>query len=194
MKAMSLVIVFIRFFAIYLFIEHLTYVLLAVAVYMRIFDAPGNLMWTEGEGMLTSAVLLSGLTALFCFAVSCVLFLKAHAIARFFLPDKEEEVHLSGKLSDSFETCLFRCLGIYALIKWGPDFIQTLIQTIIYCRGMDDTVHPPIVLFFQNWEWLSSPTIGILLGLLLIFRASWLTRIVTKQSPAPKAPPTGEVT
>jgi hypothetical protein len=110
------------------------------------------------------------------------LYFAAPKLSCFLVEDKNEEVSLSGSVSNNLQTWSFRCFGIYALVTWGPNLVQTFCQTIIYGTWQLDQI-PFLRRFYDNWSVLISPVAGVLFGLLLIFKAKGLVRLIQFSRP-----------
>ena len=130
-----------------------------------------------------------GSTFLFLWRLSFVylvfsisLFFAASKLSRFIVENHDDEVILSGQVADGTQTWIFRCFGVYAITTWGPNLAQTLCQTMIYGTGQLDEV-PFIQRFYENWSTLIGPAVGVVLGLLLIFKAQGLMRLVQLSCP-----------
>lgn len=67
-------------------------------------------------------------------------------------------------------------MGVYALIHWFPDLIQTLVRSLIY-----GTWESPLLSvyqrFYQNGSHLIAPVLGSMLGFALLFRARGFVRV-----------------
>ncbi len=135
-----------------------------------------------GVGALSSLLHYSFIISLSQIPFSLILYFNADKIAKRFVNQSDEVIAISGNVSDNFEELAVRCSGIYALVIWGPSLVQLLLQTIIYGTWQDDEM-PFLQRFYQNWSVLISPIIGVLLGLLLIFKAKGLLRLIQLSRP-----------
>jgi hypothetical protein len=118
---------------------------------------------------------------------ACILFLAAGKLSLWFVTDPDDQVTLSGQVSTPLLTAAFQCMGVYALVTWAPSLIQTLIRTIVYGTWYADQV-PFLKRFYDNWSVLISPTMGCIIGLLLIFRAKGLLRLIQRSRPMYREP------
>jgi predicted Na+-dependent transporter len=100
------------------------------------------------------------------FAVST--FFSAHWLARFFVADQEDHVTLAGPVSEQLLTAAFQCLGVYALTNWTPELVH-----LLFCY----------VFTGLSWFMLISPAVGVLIGLLLLFKAKGLLRLIRFSRP-----------
>lgn len=123
---------------------------------------------------LSPLVIVIVVTVLAYAIVAAVLFFKARSLGRRFTVDPEEEVSLAGPVSRDVLALAFRCLGLYALVTWVPQLTQLLTNTILAIARAPDPV--PWMYHF-TWISLVTPLTGSLVGLLLLWRTHWFTRL-----------------
>jgi hypothetical protein len=111
-----------------------------------------------------------------------VLFLGAARLSRRIVPDPDDDTTLSGQVSLPFHTAAFQCMGIYALSTWFPHLMQSLVRCVIYGTWTDPET-PFVRRFYDNWSGLVSPVMGVIVGLLLVFRAKGLVRLIQLARP-----------
>ncbi|MCC6145141.1 MAG: hypothetical protein IT368_15145 [Candidatus Hydrogenedentes bacterium] len=109
-------------------------------------------------------------------------FVGAHRLARFFVADPEDRVTLGGPVSDQLLAVAFQCLGVYALVTWTPGLVQTIVRCTIYGTWVDPQT-PFLRRFYDNGSGLVSPSVGVVMGLLLIFRGKGLLRLIRLARP-----------
>jgi len=192
MKSRVLAAMVLKILAVYLFFQFLTVLPAGLDLFQMIHPSLDN------RGVETSAVrfyaLMTGLflvVAIAYLAISVVVFRGANRLARLFISDPEDTVALDGPVSDGFLTGAFQCLGVYALISWMPDLFQTGIQCAIYGTWTDPQT-PFLLRFYDGWSNLISPFLGVVIGMLLIFRPKGLLRLILLSRPMSSAPVTTE--
>jgi len=139
---------------------------------------------TDSGGIRQYAILAGCflVTAAVYLALALFAFLRANRLAKLFVPSPEDQVSLSGPVSDPLLTMSFQCLGVYALVTWAPSLVQTIIRCTIYGTLFDPHI-PFLRRFYDNWSNLISPSVGVMAGLLLIFRAKGLLRLIRLSRP-----------
>jgi len=179
MKARTLVAIFIRCIALGLFVQ-LLFMLPTIGRFFSLASDSNRM----GEGSPIAHMAVWVFAILFVVVVPSVLFWNAGFVAGLLLTEKDAEIHLSGKVSDDFEICLYRCAGLYAVITYVPNFLNVFVTVITYARSLD-----PMYSFARRFcsvaiEYnLIYSIAGILLGLFLIFKAPYFYRLVRKFSP-----------
>ena len=111
---------------------------------------------------------------------SALLIFRARNLARFFTAEVPEEANLAE--SGSVPSLAFQCIGLYSIVTWAPQFVQTLWRTLLY-QSWQDPQAPFRYRFYENWSTLVGPAVGTLLGLLLLFKARGLLRLVMLSRP-----------
>ncbi len=111
-----------------------------------------------------------------------MLMFKSRYLAGLFTYGLPDEGHVSGIGSDHVLTLSFQCIGLYAVVTWLPQFLQTLCRTLIYRTWTDPQV-PLSMRFYENWSVLIGPLMGTLIGILLIFKLAGLLRLIKLARP-----------
>ena len=116
--------------------------------------------------------------------LSIVLLTQSEKLARWFVRTDDTEV--DGKADaperDSAGRFVIQLMGVYALIFWLPNLVQTLTRTIIFGSWQVPQI-PPLQRFYDNGSLLIEPVFGTLLGLFLVFRSNGVTRILNLARP-----------
>ena len=142
----------------------------------------GDVMAGPGSN-LTFLTVAVGMMPFAYLVFAGVLFWGARKLSCLFVQNSEGQISFSGPVSNDVLTFAFRCLGVYAVVTWGPDFIQKLTRIIIYSRlQTENTVF--LRRFYDSESTLISSTLGTLLGLFLIFKATGLLRLIRLSYPA----------
>lgn len=183
MKTQEVASIAMKILAVYVFLQFLTMLPTGLGMFQMSHSLREN-GGTEAEPMRQFAMM----AALFLFVAIIYLilalaaFLGAHRFARFFVSDPEDHVTLGGPVSDHLLTAAFQCLGVYALVSWTPTLVQTIIRCVIY--GTWTVPQTPFLRrFYDNWADLISPSVGVVIGLLLIFRSRGLLRLIRLARP-----------
>ena len=175
-----------KLLGIYIFLQYLTVLPMAISAIKAYMDVLMGIN-TEPAMSRMSVFAPMGFYILLMSALylgsSALLMFRARNLARFFTADVPEEPSLAGAGTDSAITLGFQCLGLYAIVTWAPQFIQTLWRTLMY-NSWQDTQTPFSYRFYENWSTLIGPVIGTLLGLLLLFKARGLLRLVKLSRPS----------
>ena len=119
---------------------------------------------------------------------ACVLFLGADRLSRLFVTGPDDEMTISGQVSDSLLTAAFRCMGLWALATWFPNLVHSLVRCVIYGTWTEPQT-PFLRRFYDNWSGLLSPATGVFIGLLLVFQADGLMRLIRLSRPMSRAAP-----
>lgn len=133
----------------------------------------------------TLVVLCFGTVIVLYLGAAFWLFRRAGRLSRHFVDSPEDQVFLSGDVSKDLLKLAFQCLGVYAIITWVPQLLQHLCRCAIYSSWEVDKDNqlPLLERFYNSWSILIAPTIGTVLGLLLIFRAKGLLRLIQLSRP-----------
>ncbi|NLW81391.1 MAG: hypothetical protein GXY42_06925 [Desulfovibrionales bacterium] len=177
MKARTLVTILLKLMGLYVFMHFLLMLPSSLAARSASVNATNDFAPSLGSMFL---FLWRLSFAYLVFSIS--LFFTASKLSRFIVEKHDNEVILSGEVTDGMQTWVFRCFGVYALITWGPNLVQTLCRTIIYGTWQLDEV-PLVERFYDNWSILIGPAVGVVLGLLLIFKAKGLMRLIQLSRP-----------
>lgn len=119
MKARNLVTIILKLMGLYVFMQFFLMLPSSLRGLLATRSASFNAMDGLTSGFESVFVFLFWLSFIYlAFYVS--LFFAAQKLSRFFVERQEEEVTLSGGVSDGMQTWPFRCFGVYALITWGP--------------------------------------------------------------------------
>lgn len=181
MKASQLISIFLKLLALYVFFQFL----IALPTTLTFLLKTGGLVNSDPANMGRVMFLVICSSAIFLLAnvpFSLILYFNADKISKRFVNHSDEVVAISGNVSNNLQEFAVRCFGIYAVVIWGPTLVQLLFQTIIYGTWQDDQM-PFLQRFYQNWSLLISPTIGVALGLVLIFKAKGLLKLVQLSRP-----------
>lgn len=119
---------------------------------------------------------------------ACALFFGASRLSRLFVADPDEQVTLSGQVSNPLLTAAFQCMGVYALATWVPNLVHSLVRCVIYGTWSEPQT-PFLRRFYDNWSGLISPATGVMIGLLLLFRAKGLMRLIRLSRPMSRPEP-----
>ena len=133
----------------------------------------------KGYALMTGGGLVIAIAYL---SLSALVFFRANRLARYFVADPEDSVVLGGPVSDPFLTAAFQCLGVYALIIWMPGLIANVVRCILYGTWTDPQT-PLLLRFYESWPGLVSPSVGVVIGLLLLFKARGLLRLIRLSRP-----------
>jgi hypothetical protein len=114
--------------------------------------------------------------------LSVSVFLGANRLARFFVAEQEDSGVMASALPEGILSVAFQCFGVYALITWAPNLIQTIARCTIYGTWSDPQV-PFMRRFYDSWSTVVSPSVGVAIGLLLIFKAKGLLRLLSLVRP-----------
>lgn len=182
MKASQLISIVIKLLALYVFFQFVVTFPTSLSTLLSVNHFANN-----NPNEMVSTVLYLPLYCAFIISLayiplSLILYFNAEKISKRFVNHADEVIAVSGNVSNSFEELAVRCSGIYALVIWGPELVQAFFRTTIYGTWQDDQI-PFLQRFYQNWSILISPTIGVALGLLLIFKAKGLLRLVQLSRP-----------
>jgi len=139
---------------------------------------------TFADGLLLASVYL-GVTSLVYLAFACILFFGAGRLSRLFVETPETDISLSGPVSAEVLTLAFRCLGVYAVVTWFPPLVQMICKCCVDGTWTAPQI-PFLRRFYSNWSFLISPTVGSLVGILLIFKAKGLVRLIQLARPMAK--------
>jgi hypothetical protein len=183
MKTRDLAAVGLKILAVYIFFQFLMMLPTGLGMFQMshsLRDSGG----TDSTSMRQYALMAGWflVVAIAYLALSVGAFLGASRLARFFVSDPDDSVTLAGPASDGFLTAAFQCLGVYAIITWAPDLIQTVVRCTIYGTWTDPQI-PFLRRFYDNGSGLISPSVGVVIGLLLIFRARGLFRLIRLARP-----------
>jgi len=185
MKARRLVTVLLKLMGLYVFMQFLLMLPSTIGGLMTMRSMSASTSDGIGPALATLFVRLL-CVSLVWLAFSVGLFVAAPRLSRFFVEDQDEEVSLSGDVSDGIQAWSFRCFGLYALITWCPGLVQTLCRTIVY--GTWESAPVSLRLrFYEHWSLLISPAAGVILGLLLLFKAKGLVRLIQLSRPMSRA-------
>lgn len=181
MKTRALVTILLKLMAFYVFMQFL--LMLPSSFQCLLASRKASVSGVESPIAALSSYFsfLSALSLLYL-VFSLGLFFAAQRMSRLIVGDCDEDVILSGTRPDEAQTWVFRCLGVYALTTWCPNLVQTLCRTIIYGTWQLDEV-PFVERFYDNWSILIGPAVGVVLGLLLIFKAKGLMRLIQLSRP-----------
>jgi hypothetical protein len=182
MKASQLISIVIKLLAVYVFLQFITTFPTALSTLLSVNHFVNNNSNDMGVGSLYSPIYCAFIIALAYLPLSLILYFNAERMSKRFVNTSDEVIAISGNVSNNVEAFAVRCFGLYALVIWGPALVQDLFRTIIYGTWQDDQM-PFLQRFYQNWSILISPTIGVVLGLLLIFKAKGLIRLVQLSRP-----------
>ncbi|MCC5851170.1 MAG: hypothetical protein JJU29_24020 [Verrucomicrobia bacterium] len=134
-------------------------------------------------GYFSRLVLSTNATCFFYLLMAVIFMVGASKIANWLVQSDEQElVQITGESVSRF---VLQLAGIYALITWTPNFVQTLVQTIIFGSWQNPQV-PILQRFYDNWSLLLSPAVGTLLGIFLLFRVNGMLRIIQLARPMTK--------
>lgn len=133
-----------------------------------------------------SRLTLSTNATCFFYLLMAVLFLVGSSkIAEWLVKsDSQDIASVSGESASRF---ILQLSGIYALITWFPNFAQTLVQTIIFGSWQNPQV-PTLQRFYDNWSVLIAPTVGTILGIVLLFRVNGIIRLIQLARPMNNKP------
>ncbi|MEM7392392.1 MAG: hypothetical protein AAF492_08580 [Verrucomicrobiota bacterium] len=133
----------------------------------------------------TSTLVLVGIYLVSAFG----LFAGARRLSGFFVPDSDETFSVSGEVSPPIVQVMFQGLGIWALIQWGPELVQALMQTLLY-GSWSNPIMPISLRFYDNWSIITGPLLGTICGLLLVFKARGVMKLIRltgpEDDPAPR--------
>lgn len=126
------------------------------------------------DSSFSPAVAVYSITAVAYLVVAMVLFFKARKIGLLFAEHPDEELCLTGVVSDDVLALFFRCLGVYALVTWVPSLVQSFSKAVITIVRSPEPV-PWVYTFF--WMQIVTPLTGCVLGLLLLLRTQAIIRL-----------------
>lgn len=185
MNTKSVALICLKVLAIYLFIQFIALLPASLSM-LKMGSAYGADGSCETRMIFAPIVICFLAMPALYLAAGLYMLLRTEKIACYLVRDTVDEIHVSGKISDSVMTLAFQCLGIYALITWLPDFVQTLCRTILHDSWTMPLSKPLAQRFYENWSTLITPTIGTILGLLLLFKVSGLVRLIKLSRPISK--------
>jgi|GEM_PF-3410132 len=133
-------------------------------------------------GYFARWVLSTNLSCLFYLLAAIILPLGASAFAKWLVKDESADAGELNISSEGVTRFLLQLSGVYALITWLPNFVQTLIRTLIYGSWQNPQV-PTLERFYENWSVITAPALGTVLGLYLLFRVNGMIRIVRLARP-----------
>ena len=184
MKTREFAEIVIKILAVYVLFAFLT----SIPAIISVWEVCARMERSDGMAGLGSSLTVlavaAGMTPFAYLVFAGVLFFGARKLSCLFIRNSEDQVSFAGPVSNDVLTFAFRCLGVYAVVTWGPDFIQALTRVIIYSR-----VQAEDAVFLRrfndsSWSTLISPTLGTLLGFLLIFKAQGILRLICLSYPA----------
>jgi hypothetical protein len=181
MRASQLISIFLKLLALYVFFQFIMALPISLTAMLNTSVMNNNPTKME-EWVYYSLIFYAFIISLCYIPFSLILYLNAEKISKRLINHSDEVIAISGNVSNNFEELAVGCSGIYALVIWGPALVELLLKTIIYGTWQDDQM-PFLQRFYQNWSVLISPTIGVLLGLLLIFKAKGLLRLIQLSRP-----------
>lgn len=178
-----------KILAVYLFLEFLALLPTGLGI-LQIYDSFDGadslgIDAQSGYGWMLAWTLI-GLCLYLAVAVG--LFTGASRIARWFVDRPDGPVPVPDTVPDVWLAAAFPCLGIYALITWLPDLVQLLVRCTLYGTWQSPQI-PFLQRFYDNGSMLISPSIGVLLGLVLLFRAKGLLKLIQWARPMSPANP-----
>ena len=182
MKASQLVSIVIKLLALYVLFQYVVTFPTTLTALLSLNRFANNNPTEMAAVVLYLPIYCAFIISLAYIPLSLILYFNAEKIAKRFVNHSDEVIAISGNVSNSFEEFAVRCFGIYALVVWVPEIVQAFFRTIIYGTWQDDQI-PFLQRFYQNWSILISPTIGVVLGLLLVFKAKGLLRLVQLSRP-----------
>lgn len=189
MKIREFIAISLKLMAVYVIFQFL--MMLPAAIGM--FQAGSRMPSSTGAGdsglrfFLWLAVYYAVLTVAYL-GFACTLFFGASRLSRLFVADPDEQVTLSGQVSNPLLTAAFQCMGVYALTTWVPNLAQSLVRCVIY-GTWNDPQTPFLRRFYDDWSGLISPATGVLIGLLLLFNAKGLMRLIRLSRPMSRPEP-----
>lgn len=177
MKTREVVAVILRLIALYLIFQFLVSLPASLSAMVRFAGESSSVMEGGMRKYLLVMLVVQFLVMLATYVpLAVALLLNAEKLSRMFVKEDNDEVEISGEVSDNVQACAFRCVGIYAVIVWAPCLIQALIQNAVY----GDECVPFMWRFFDDWIELISPAIGVLVGVWLVLKAPVLVRFVQR--------------
>lgn len=182
MKARNLVTILLKLMAFYVFMQFLLMLPSSLQGVMAVRHAAAIYSTGGSESVLSSVFWFLFMTSIIYLVFSVGLFLQAQRLSCLFAGNDDEATIPSGVWPEHLQAWAFRCFGIYALVTWGPKLVETLFRTIIYGSWQLDQV-PFLQRVYENWSVLISPLAGVVFGLLLIFRANGLVRLIQLSRP-----------
>ncbi|NLB68247.1 MAG: hypothetical protein GX804_00960 [Lentisphaerae bacterium] len=181
MKAYKLVTVLLRLMGLYIFMQFLIALPSSLGGMIAVNFVPVSETGNSAPHFLTLLRFLYWMSFI-RLVVSVGLFFYAPKLSHFIVRNQDDFVILPERAADGVQTWVYRLFGVYAIITWGPEIVQTLCQTIIYGTWQPDVV-PFLKRFYENWSELIGPAVGVVLGLLLIFKAGGLVRLIQLSRP-----------
>jgi hypothetical protein len=183
MKIRDVAVIALKILGVYVFLQFLTMLPTGLGVF-QMSNALGESDGSEA-GHMRQFVLMAEwflLVAVVYLTLAIGTFVGARRLARFFVPDAEDRVTMAGPVSEQLLAVAFQCLGVYALVTWTPSLVQTIVRCTIYGTWVDPQT-PFLRRFYDNGSGLVSPSVGVVIGLLLIFRAKGLLRLIRLARP-----------
>jgi hypothetical protein len=171
--------VILKVLGIYIFLQFLTVLPMA----LTLIRVNTNMLLGQPDyemsrmSIFTPMGLYIAFMSVFYLGSAWVFIFRAKSLSRFFAEDLPEECNLASAGSDPVLTLAFQCLGLYAIVTWAPQFVQTLVRTLNY-GAWSDPQTPFSMRFYQNGSVLISPIVGTVIGLLLLFKGRGLLRLI----------------
>ena len=167
MNTRAIIAVIFRLFAFYLFFQFLLALPQSANIIARISISDlGNAM--NETRLIYSAVSFQIILMFLAYVpLAILIFIKADTLSHFFVKDDAKEITFPAVSDSHLLVCVYRGIGIYAIIHWAPGLTQIILQSFIYA------LHPEYGTFheilFADWPNLISFTVGTLIGVRLAF-------------------------
>lgn len=133
-----------------------------------------------GESGTLFIVLIS--VCVLYFGITAVLLFKARLVACFLVSEDANMIEQLDVEKECVTVLAFQIMGLFALIIWFPEAIQSTLETILYGTWQDPQV-PFLYRFYENWARLFGPIAGTILGVVLLLKVKGLVRLLRLARP-----------